>query len=237
MHDMNETNVPEQSSGQILYLGPSHSVREQERARIALDLHDEVGGNLSAIKLALSTLIERLPSDPYLTDQADYLNELVNHSIVSLKRLYNDLRPAVLDFGLIAALEWQVKEFCKQQKMSCTLTIEPESSRLAVGQLNEDQAMALFRICQEALTNTSKHSNASCVGVTLQLHVRILTLAIKDNGVGSSSFRPAGMGLTGMRERSTEIGAAFEIVSNQNGTLVSTSLTLPCMITHHGDVL
>jgi two-component system sensor histidine kinase UhpB len=222
MHAMNNVSIP-------------HAIREQERARMARDLHDEVGGNLAAIKLALSTLIERLPAEPHLTEQADYLNELVDHTIGSLKRFYNGLRPAVLDFGLIAALEWLVAEFCKQQKTTCALKIKSDNARLAAQQLSDDQATALFRISQEALTNVSKHSGASSVAITVQVHAGKLRLSIEDNGVGLSSRHHSGMGLKGMRDRANEIGAAFETESSENCTVISTSVTLPDLVIPNGE--
>ena len=236
MHAMNKRNVPKKSRIPISNTDLPHSIREHERARIARDLHDELGGNLCAIKLALSTLIERLPFDPYLTDQADYLNGLVDYSIVSLKRLYNDLRPAVLDFGLIAALEWQVAEFYKRQKTRCVLTIVSHQSRRAASHLHDDQATALFRIVQEALTNIARHSFATNAHIQLNFEDDTLTLSVQDDGSGLPENHHDGFGLHGMRERADEIGAVFEIKSSRNGVLVCVSLPLSCEVIHQGVV-
>lgn len=226
MQSMNRVRIPGTASGRNGPPESSHSIREQERARVARDLHDEVGGNLAAIKLALSTLIERLPSDPRLADQAKYLDGLVDHSMASLKRLYNDLRPAVLDLGLVAALEWLVAEFGKRTEMACALTVASENCDRVVGHLSDDQAIALFRIVQEALTNVGKHAGATCVDVQLGVDSNVLKISIQDNGRGIPPSHHKGFGIRGMRERAEEFEADFDLESDSRGTLVSVSISL-----------
>ncbi|MCL6484750.1 MAG: two-component sensor histidine kinase, partial [Janthinobacterium lividum] len=138
-------------------------VKEHERTRLARELHDDLGGNLTAIKMALAMLTRRLPADdPLLQEKADYVDALVDRSIDAVHRISLDLRPSMLDLGLVAALDWQVKEFARQAGIECQFM----SNRQHI-ELELDQATSLFRIAQEALTNIAKHAQASKVSVRL----------------------------------------------------------------------
>jgi len=138
-------------------------VKEQERRRIERDLHDDLGGNLTALKMMLHHVWKSLPSDPYLDDRYVYFENLLNTSIASIHRISADLRPGILDAGLVAALEWLSSEFELQTGLAC----EFRCKDLDIS-LDSTLATTLFRIAQEACNNIRKHAQAS--GVEIQLH-------------------------------------------------------------------
>jgi signal transduction histidine kinase len=198
----------------------SELVKEQERARIARELHDDLGGNLTAIKMALAMLVRRLPAEPaYLAEKAAYLDSLVDRTIDSVHRLSRDLRPSTLDLGIVAALEWQASEFAERTGIACRAEIDP-----AV-ELDDEQATALFRIFQEALTNIAKHAGASEVAVCLRSVGATLQLAISDNGRGvapADRIKPDSFGLRGMDERARALKGSLTLsVPPGGGTMVS----------------
>ncbi|WP_413436546.1 histidine kinase [Sulfuriferula sp. GW1] len=184
-------------------------VKEQERTRIAREIHDDLGGNLTAIKMAMALLIRRLPETPELLEKAHYVEALADRSIESAHRIAADLRPSVLDFGIVAALEWHAKEFEKQAGIPCKF-----SSNCEEIQLDTDQATALFRIFQEALTNIAKHAHASRVTVKLALSKRCVELEVADNGRGINAadrMKPKSFGIRGMVERANALGGKLHI--------------------------
>src|SRR5450830_768149 len=185
-------------------------VKEQERTRIAREIHDDLGGNLTAIKMALAMLSARLPEgDQALHDKAAYVDELADRTIDAVHRITLDLRPSILDFGLVAALDWQVKEFSAQAGLACSF----QSNEKEV-ELDADAATALFRIVQEALTNIAKHAQASRVTVRLHCGRQQIGVKITDNGRGidaSDRKKPASFGLRGMAERARALGGTFEV--------------------------
>ena len=184
-------------------------VKEQERTRIAREIHDDLGGNLTAIKMAMALLIRRLPDTPELLEKAHYVEALADRSIESAHRIAADLRPSVLDFGIVAALEWHAKEFEKQAGIPCKF-----SSNCEEIQLDTDQATALFRIFQEALTNIAKHAHASRATVKLALSKRCVDLEIADNGRGietADQMKPKSFGIRGMVERANALGGKLHI--------------------------
>ena len=190
-------------------------VKEQERTRIAREIHDDLGGNLTAIKMALMMLTQRLPDDPLLLERAEYVDALVDRTIEAVHRISLDLRPSMLDFGLVAALEWQSREFEKQNGISCAFSSSEKEIDLSL-----DHATALFRIFQEALTNIAKHARAS--QVTVRLHARDgqLCLSIADNGVGiaqADRMKPQSFGLRGMSERAKALGGTMALSPSPGG--------------------
>jgi len=210
----------------------SHSelVKEQERARIARELHDDLGGNLTAIKMALAMLARRLPAEPaILAEKAAYLDSLVDRTIDAVHRISRDLRPSTLDLGLVAALEWQASEFEQRTGIHCRAQIDPEIESGAAT-LNDDQATALFRIFQEALTNIAKHASASEVAVRLRPLGTTLQLSICDNGCGlapGDRVKPDSFGLRGMTERARALHGSLTLsVPPGGGTMVSILIPL-----------
>ncbi len=201
-------------------------VKEKERTRIAREIHDDLGGNLTAIKMALALVKKRLPADdPTLADKTDYVDALVDRTIEAIHRISVDLRPSILDFGIVAAVDWQAKEFEKQFGIPCSF-----SSNKKEIDLHPDQATALFRIFQEALTNIGKHARASQVTVRLARTNRNVRLAITDNGCGIATkdrLKPKSFGIRGMVERANALGGNLS-VSNapEGGTEVALKIPL-----------
>ena len=187
--------------------------KEQERLRIAREVHDEIGSLLTAIKMDLSWLTQRLPKDnPALTDKAKTISELVNRTITSASNLAHSLRPGFLDcFGFIAALEIEAQEFSKRSNISCTITKSQESIELP-----ETHTITLFRIFQETLNNILKHAKARHVQVEIVKGEDHLELVIEDDGVGfddTARNKPRSFGLRGIHERIAHLGGTVKISS------------------------
>ncbi len=192
------------------------TVKEKERTRIAREIHDDLGGNLTAIKMALALMKRRLPpEDAGLAEKADYVDALVDRTIEAIHRISVDLRPSILDFGIVAAIDWQAKEFEKQLGIPCKFT----SNKKEVN-LGPDQATALFRIFQEALTNIGKHANATHVAVKLAWSNRCVRLEIADNGCGiatTDKLKPKSFGIRGMVERASALGGHLSVTRLPDG--------------------
>jgi PAS domain S-box-containing protein len=205
----------------------SEQVKEQERTRIAREIHDDLGGNLTAIKMALAMLAARLPDEPALQERAEYLDSLVDRTIDAVHRISLDLRPSTLDLGIVAALEWQAREFEKQMDVACIFRAAGEDVE---GELDPDHASALFRIFQEALTNIAKHAGATRVTVTLRRQRQHLTLTICDNGRGitpADRHKPQSFGLRGMSERARALGGTLTLsAAPGGGTMVVVKIRL-----------
>jgi len=168
-----------------------------------------------------------LPADqPQLLERAAYVDALVDRSIDAVHRISLDLRPAMLDFGLVAALEWQSGEFEKQNGISCAFTSNAKEI-----DLSNDHATALLRMLQEALTNIAKHAGASQVTVRLQRLSDGITLSIADNGRGilpTERSKPGSFGLRGMSERAKALGGTMELSGAAGGgTVVTVKIALP----------
>jgi len=205
-------------------------VKEEERRRIAREIHDDLGGNLTAIKMALALLARRLPPDcgEELAAKARYVDSLVDRTLESIHRIAGDLRPCVLDFGIVAAIEWQAREFEKQTGIPCALVSGTQEVALA-----PDLATALFRIFQEALTNISKHAGASRVEVRLARDTDHLLLEVADNGKGISAAdqgKPHSFGIRGMTERAHALGGELHLQNAdaaRGGCVVRIRIPLP----------
>ena len=204
-------------------------LKEQERMQLAREVHDDLGGNLTAIKMALALLANRLPeNDPFLKEKAQYLESLVDRTIESAHRIASDLRPSILDLGIIAALEWQSKEFEKQVGIPCRF-----SSTTKEIELQADQATAIFRIFQEALTNIAKHAKATQVNVNFTLTEDNLNLEIIDNGKGietAERLKSNSFGIRSMTERANSFGGKLNITQTKGGGS-TVSINIPRKIT------
>jgi PAS domain S-box-containing protein len=182
------------------------SAREEERERIAREIHDELGQILSKLKLDIAWLKKRLTNEQgLLIEKSDKMSDLVDSTIRAVQRISSELRPGVLDYlGLPDAIEWQAKEFKEQTGIGCTTSIP---SDLLVD--DKDISTAVFRIFQETLTNIIRHSKASQVDVVLKKENTILELDVQDNGVGildEKLVNHGSFGLMGMRERARFLG-------------------------------
>jgi two-component system sensor histidine kinase UhpB len=222
------TNITDTKTAQLgLAELNSHSelVKEQERARIARELHDDLGGNLTAIKMTLAMLARHLPEQPaMLSEKAAYLDSLVDRTIDCVHRISRDLRPSTLDLGIVAALEWQASEFTERTGIACRANVIEDIA------LDDDQATALFRIAQEALTNIAKHASATEVVVDLRRTAEHLQLSICDNGRGMAAvdrLKPDSFGLRGMDERARALKGSLRLsVPPGGGTMVSILIPL-----------
>lgn len=201
------------------------SVKEAERERIERDLHDDLGGNLSALKMMLEHLWNQLPPSELLQQRRGYLGELLDRSIESIHRIAVDLRPGILDAGLVAALEWLAQEHTRQTGVPCRLHCAGQDITM-----DPKLATSLFRIAQEACNNVRKHAGATQVDIHLQDAGHGLILEIIDNGCGIPEARrdsPRSFGLRGMSERMAALGGDFLIATRPGkGTLVRVSLPL-----------
>lgn len=187
-------------------------VKEQERTQISREIHDDLGGNLTAIKMALALLAKRLPGNqPELAKKAEYVDQLVDRTIEAAHRIASNMRPSILDIGIVAALEWQADEFSRQSGIPCKF----ESTAPEI-QLQPAQSTALFRIAQEALTNIARHAEANRVSIQLTASKTHVQLKIIDNGKGITvidRMKPQSFGIRGMIERAHSLGGKLSFDS------------------------
>jgi PAS domain S-box-containing protein len=201
-------------------------VREQERTRIAMELHDDLGQQLTGLKLELSWLGGRLKEGRQATsDEVGAMRRLLDAAIASVRRIATELRPLILDdLGFGEAVAWQTAEFAKRSGLDITLDLQAQAL------VKEDVlATALFRIVQESLTNVVRHSGATSVKVCLTCEHGDLVLTVHDNGAGMApGARPgSGIGLVSMRERATALGGQLRIESVPGaGTTIEVTLPL-----------
>jgi len=177
------------------------SVREESQKLLAREIHDELGQDLTALKMDLSWLKGKLRQDQeLLREKAADMTDLANTMIQTVKRISTRLRPALLDdLGVVAAIEWEMGEFEKRAGIGCELTVEPEEI-----DIDPDRATAIYRIFQEALTNIARHAQATNVKASLKLHTDMLGMEIRDNGIGITEEQianPKSFGIIGIRER------------------------------------
>lgn len=201
------------------------NVREEERTRISRELHDELGQQLTGLKLSLSWLGTRLKEGRTTTpDTVDEMRYLLDAAIASVRRISTELRPLILDdLGFGEAMSWQTLEFTKRSNLEVTLNLP------AADDVHEDElATALFRIVQESLTNVARHANATRVKIDLVAEGGKLVLTINDNGQGiQDNAKQGGIGLVSMRERANSIGAQFNIISGPGvGTTIEVIIPL-----------
>jgi signal transduction histidine kinase len=191
------------------------AAREEERARVARELHDELGQVLTSLKLEFMWLVDELRgSEPkpgiQLVNKLQSLIGLIELSIQSVRQISSDLRPAVLDhFGLREAIQWEATKFEARTGIRChlALAVKPEPGDRA-------RQLAVFRILQEALTNVARHAHAGAVRIGLRERGRTLTLTVRDNGRGITKAELTSVdsiGLLGMTERARVLGGRVSI--------------------------
>lgn len=219
----NEQQLTE--SRQLLRELSAHSERgrEEERKKIAREVHDELGQALTALRMDVALL--RMTEGPHseaLLARMQSMKEAVDRTIGIVRHVTSALRPAALDVGLTAALEWQAEEFTQRSGIECVLHAIDEV------ELGDSQATALFRIVQESLTNVLKHAQATHVEVALEAQDNVIRLEISDNGRGflaGGRLERGRFGLMGMRERALMLGGRVEINSAPgHGTTIQVSL-------------
>lgn len=203
------------------------SIREEEKKSIAIQVHDELGQSLTALKLDLARLEKDIfPKSEFVSSKIEDMNTLIDDTINTIRRISSELRPAVLDhLGLASAIEWQAENFQERSKIRTILDIEDYNLNI-----EESKAIGIFRIFQETLTNILRHSEANIVKISLQVRGGDLELLITDNGTGIKEGdikNPKSFGLIGIREKATSIGAKVKIQGFDNiGTSVKVTMPL-----------
>ena len=197
-------------------------VKEEERRAIAQEIHDDIGGALTALKFELVRLA-RGSSSEAARPQLDAMSHLLESAVVASHRIQHALRPAVLDAGLVAALEWLTRGFAERSGIEIDFQANRDEFEIA-----PDRAAALYRVAQEALTNIRKHARAKRVHMQLFALADEITLEVDDDGAGfdiSSLQVTPGFGVSGMLERARGLEGWAEVSSSQGkGTTVMFSI-------------
>ena len=206
-------------------------IQDEERRRVARDLHDTVGQTLTALKFTLSALEDAVVQFPQTSDFFADLNRLADQALQEIRSTSYLLHPPLLDeAGFAAAAAWYIDGFNKRSPIQVKLQL-PEGIRLP-GSVE----IVLFRVLQESLTNITKHAGSATVDVFLQLDKNVISLSVRDYGKGISAERLAkmngsgsdvGVGIAGMRERLKELGGRLEIESDSTGTVLKASIPPP----------
>ncbi|MBP0588629.1 PAS domain S-box protein [Paraburkholderia sp. LEh10] len=211
-------------------------VREEEKTRIARELHDDLGQQLTALKMDLSALEHRLtqgasarePLDPAVAGQLRGMFRMIDSTVASLRRIAADLRPVMLDdLGIVPAIEWLANDFTDRYGIAVERNIAAGDA-----EFTKDAATALFRIVQEALTNVARHADATAVELALHATSEHYVLRIADNGRGAEYHANANaggdksFGLIGVRERAYMLGGAVQIDTAQ-GEGFALTITFP----------
>ncbi len=192
------------------------SISEQERTKIARDIHDELGQALTAIKIDLSWFRDEYGDHKSILDKTHAILNVLDATIISVKHICTELRPWLLDdLGLFAAMQWQANEFEKRTGIECTVIEEPLDI-----ELDKERNTVLYRIFQEALTNVLKHAKATKVTARLMQDDDHVMLEVMDNGEGITKeqlSKPQSFGLMGMIERVYPWGGKVEITGTEGG--------------------
>ena len=205
------------------------TVREEEKASIAREIHDDLGGTLTALKMDINWLMDEMVMNKEasaLLNHVESMSKLLDDAAVVTRRVITDLRPTILDdLGLCAALEWQAREFHKRSGIQCLVTCRSEGCK----RLDKMQTIHLFRIFQESLTNVARHSGASRVEAKLHYEDEKVILTISDNGYGLPEGGPIAQtsyGILGMRERVEQMEGTIDFYNLPGGGF-SVTVILP----------
>jgi len=231
MFDVTERKQAEEirQSRELLRQLSAHddAVREEERKRIAREIHDELGQKLTALQLEVAVLNQEMCSkNNPCAEKSRNILQLIDTTMESVRTIATDLRPAVLDLGLAPAIEWQVQDFAQRSGIECALAIDDDEIAVEDG-----LATAVFRILQESLTNIVRHAHASRVDIALHAADGSLMLEVADNGVGidkENRKKTTSFGLVGIRERVLTLGGELRIEGGPGrGTVLTISLPTP----------
>jgi signal transduction histidine kinase len=201
---------------------------EMERAAIAREIHDDVGGSLTALKFDLAW-IARHSDMPEVVARVNGALETVTLAIEASQRIMHNLRPAILEQGLVAALQWMAARFEKRTGVACVLRT-PQAQHPLMQHLPAGVPLVAYRTAQEALTNITKHAEASRVEIDLALAGRVLSLEVSDNGRGLSQddlVKTRSFGIRGLHERARTVGGWVDLSSGPGGTTLILSVPLP----------
>jgi signal transduction histidine kinase len=200
---------------------------EAERHAIAREIHDDVGGTLTALKFELDW-IRRHAADPRIAQRASAALDTVTQAIEASQRIMQNLRPAILEQGLVAALQWLTQRFESRTGITCLLRL-PDSALPSLQNLPAGVPLAAYRTAQEALTNVGKHAGATQVVVDLAISGGVLSLEVSDNGRGLASAdlaKASSFGIRGLRERAATVGGWIDL-SSRGGEGTTLILSVP----------
>ena len=204
------------------------NIREEERANLSREIHDELGQQLTVLKMDVSWLNQNLgiTAEDILKRKMRDLMNLLDETVRSVRRIASDLRPSLLDdLGLTAALEWQLEEFEKRSGIKTTFIESGDQPSLP-----DSVSIGLFRIFQESLTNVARHADAKNLKVSLERRNNSFILNVTDDGIGFDKHEIADkrtLGLLGMRERTAIIGGTYNIISSPDkGTTILVTVPL-----------
>jgi len=196
---------------------------ENERHAIAREIHDDVGGSLSALKFDLDWIGRRV-TKPEVRQRVLSALDTVTHAIEASQRIMHNLRPAILEQGLVAALQWMASRFERRSGVVCEFRTSHDRMSLPAG-----VPLVAYRTAQEALTNISKHAQASRVSIDLSLTGGVLSLEVSDNGRGLSNAdlaKAQSFGIRGLKERALTVGGWIDLSSGPGGTTLILSVPL-----------
>jgi PAS domain S-box-containing protein len=208
------------------FAAESAGVREQEKSRIARELHDELAQSLTALKMDTIWLRDHLPAqDAKAQEKIAQMLAVLDGAVASTRRIAADLRPLVLDdLGLVPAIEWVAQSFTQRTGVPCELRLDESL------ELPEPFATGVFRIVQESLANVAKHAQATQAVVELQPRGEMLMLRVQDNGVGfrtTDPRKPQSLGLVGLRERAHLLRGQVRVESSPGaGTRVEARIPI-----------
>ena len=200
------------------------AIREEERKRIAMEIHDELGQLLTALKMDVSLLKMHLANDSNAARKTDDMRDLVEKTIWMVRNVVSHLRPAALNFGIVSALEWLAEDFGRRNGIPCQFRINGSEPVLS-----DAHATAVFRIVQASLTNVTRHAGATRADVTLTRSASALELHVSDDGCGfdqEAALKGESYGLLGMTERARLIGGSL-LIDSALGTGTAVSIHIP----------
>jgi signal transduction histidine kinase len=201
-------------------------IKEDERKRIAREIHDDLGQNLLALRIDIAMLHARTgATHPRLNKRVHDVLDQIDNTMKAMRAIINNLRPTVLDLGLNAAIEWQVKEFRRRTGIDCELVMD--DMELMV---DDNRATALFRILQESLNNVFRHARATKARIEVRAESGRLYMRVSDNGIGmfpGCRRKANSFGLVGIKERVSTLGGQFDVDTAENkGTALTVSIPL-----------
>ncbi|MGH8649649.1 MAG: sensor histidine kinase, partial [Burkholderiales bacterium] len=203
-----------------------HEVREAERMRIARELHDELAQWLTALKMDVSWLAGRLPrEDDRMREKVERMKQIVDSTVVSVRRIASDLRPAMLDdLGLVPAIEHMLHAF--SQRTGIVVGLDANASEV---EFRDPLTTSVYRMIQEVLTNVARHARATEVRVAIRVEGDDLAVSARDNGIGIGAAHlnsGKSFGILGIKERARTLGGGAEIYSPEDGGTV-VEITVP----------
>lgn len=209
------------------------SIREEERIRLAREIHDDLGQCLTGLKMDVAWLKKHLgrnPETPQISQRLTMMQGLMDETVNWVRRIAGDLRPAMLDdIGLLAAIEWETSEFQNRSGIACHLTARPPAVHLT-----PEAATVVFRIFKEMLTNVARHAKARHIEIRLSQTATAFSLSVCDDGCGfarETLHAGRSLGVLGMSERAASMGGKFTLHSQPNqGTMAQVSLPLVCPV-------